>query len=133
MRITRNISIVFRVFLFLVLFFSVFITICLFFIGAPKEFYETSLIKKTFYENENIANIDRMVSQKDFSVCFDVYFTTTKNKKFVVTNVQIKDKEVVFVRFFKTNEDYEWLVSIDTGDKKLYENLSILLNNINDY
>ena len=51
----------------------------------------------------------------------------------MVTNVQIKNKEVVFVRFFKTNEDYEWLVSIDTGDKKLYENLSILLNNINDY
>lgn len=117
----------------LIILFLLLIFIGLFYTGFPKEIYETYVIKKIFRENENIQCIDKLVSQKDFSACFDVYLTTNNNRKFVLTNVQIKNNEIVFVRLMRTNEYFEWLETLDTGNEELYKDLRPVINKINDY
>lgn len=91
--------------------------------------YETHCIKQQFLKNENVAHIDKMDSQKDFEACYDVYFTSKKGTKFVITNVQIKDGKIKFYTVSKTDDDFNRIQKFDPKS----ENLGNLLKEIDDF
>ena len=97
---------------------TVIIIVLLILIGCDCNFikynYETSRIKKQFNQSMNVINISKMVSQKDFDACYDIYFTSHHGIDFVITHVRIKNKGIIFYKIFKTDEDFNWLEECKT-------------------
>lgn len=104
---------------------TVIIIVLLILIGCDCNFikynYETSRIKKQFNQSMNVINISKMVSQKDFDACYDIYFTSHHGIDFVITHVRIKNKEIIFYKIFKTDEDFNWLEECKTHSNTVDE------------
>lgn len=88
---------------------------------------ETSRIKSFFLNNKNIQRIERMVSQKDFSACYDVYFTSNNGKKYVFLNVCIENEKIVFYKLFQIDSQYKRGTEIETDSYDVSEQLDKLI------
>lgn len=99
----------------------------IFIADVPRYSYETFLIKRQFAQNN--ATIIKMIPQNDFYAKYDVYFTSDKEISFVITDVTFRDKEIVFRRVYKLDENLQW------GDKiKLRgESLNAALKEIDNF
>ena len=86
--------------------------------------YDTIRIKKEFWTNNYVAKIDKMVSQKDFEACYDIYITLINQKKFVICDVKIKDNEIIVYKIFKSDNEFNWLDKCETNSHILKQVLN---------
>ncbi len=113
-----------KIFLVIFLIFLLLVLILEWKLGYIKYGYETHCIKNEFSKSENVAYITEMSSQKDFRVCYDVYFTSLSNINYVMTFVQIKNGKIVFSKLYKINEDSSWGDECKTESRNLRDVLN---------
>ena len=90
--------------------------------------FEKNKIKSFFVHDQNVQKVVKMVSQKDFSACFDVYCILKNGEKYVFVNVRIENEKICFYKFFKTDSQLKWIEEIKTDSNIVAEQLEKFRN-----
>ena len=84
---------------------------------------EKKAIKALFNHNKNVQKVVKMVSQKDFSACYTVYYISKNGEKYAFENVHIENNIIMFYKLYKTDSHYNWINKIETVSNIVAEQL----------